>query len=64
MRHKALPLPGQLALNLDATGEEPGDIEAGELAAVGRDRTPSGPDMIRIPSSLRGSLDEERDAVS
>jgi hypothetical protein len=28
MRHKTLSLPGQLPLNLDATGEELGDIEA------------------------------------
>jgi|GEM_PF-2363190 len=71
MRHKALPLPGQphreaarLPLDFDATEEEPGGVEAGDLAANGRDRTPNCSDLVRMSSSLSGSVDEERDAVS
>jgi hypothetical protein len=64
MRHKALPLPGQLALDLDATEEEPDGVEAGDVIAAGRERTPGGSGVIRVPSSMSGLLDEERDAVS
>ena len=64
MRHKALPLPGQLPLDFDATEEEPGGVEAGNLAANDRDRTPNRSDLVWMSSSLSGSVDEERDAVS
>lgn len=64
MRHKALPLPGQLPLDIDATEEEPGDIEAGDLAANDRDRTPNRSDLVQMPSPLIGMGSVKRDAFS
>ncbi len=64
MRHKALPLPGHLALDLDVTEEEPEGAQAGDLIAAGRERTPGGSGVVRVPSSMSGLLDEERNAAS
>jgi hypothetical protein len=64
MRHKTLPLPGQLALDLDATAAEPEGVEAGDLAAGGQEGTQGDSGVIRVPASLNGLLDEARDAVA
>lgn len=63
MRHKALPLPGQLALDFDATEAEPGVVAVRQQAPTDLDRTLGRPDGVRMSSPLSGLADEECDAL-
>lgn len=64
MRHKALPLPGQLALDFAVTEVEPGLVEVGQPAPASPDEIARRPVEARIPEPFLTSMDEGCDALA
>lgn len=63
MRHKALPLPGQLALDFAAAEVEPGPVEIGQQAHAGTVETAGRPVEAPRPEPLPVPRDGARDAL-